>query len=153
MGYLTEQEYEARLEKIKKDNESKERKLKLKEEKKKYKTKFKLPPTSKLILIGVALLCLEIIAFCEYIIIRYYDSNAIYVLVGIPATLIPIILGYFNKSRHENTAGGITYDMAMHQYNQQNNFIDGFGDGLGDDMSEDLSGEESVHINTEESQG
>lgn len=149
MGYLTEKEYEARLEKIKKDNESKERKRKLREEKKKHKAKLKLPPTSKLILIGSVLLCLEIIVFCEYIILTSYDSSAIYVLVGIPATLIPIILGYYNKSKAENTQGGIVFENAMHQYNQQ----DDFSGDLSGCTSEDMSGEESIYVNTEESQG
>ena len=46
------------------------------------------------------------------------------VLIGIPATLIPIIWGYYSKAKAENTQGGITYDMAMMQLNQTNGIED-----------------------------
>ena len=42
-----------------------------------------------------------------------------YALIGIPATIIPIVLGYYSKSKAENTAGGITYDMAMMEMSQR----------------------------------
>lgn len=120
MGYISEKEYEARMKKIKHDNVSRERKRKLREEKRKHMPKFKLPSTSKLILIGAVLLCLQIVIFCEYVMITLGDTSAMYVLIGIPATLIPIIWGYYSKAKAENTQGGITYDMAMMQLNQTN---------------------------------
>lgn len=113
MNHLTEDEYKARLAKIKKQNESKKRKQKLKEEKSKYRPKFKLPSASKLILLGVILLCLEIVIFCEYAIVVLNDASAMYVLLGIPATLIPIVWAYYSKSKAENTANGIVYETAM----------------------------------------
>ena len=131
IGFLSEKEYESRLRRLKMINRSKERKRKLKEEERKYKAKLKLPSTSKLILIGAVLLCLEIVAFCEYTMIVLGDTSAMYVLIGIPATLIPIIWSYYSKAKAENTVGGIVYDMAMMQLNQTNN-------------SEDMSGLDSV---------
>lgn len=114
MGFhLTEEEYNIRLKKLKEKNASKELKLKLKAEKRKYKTKFKLPSTSKLILLGVILLCLQIVIFCEYTMISTGDTSAMYVLIGIPATLIPIVWGYYSKAKAENTVGGIVYETAM----------------------------------------
>ncbi|MBR5604319.1 MAG: hypothetical protein IKW51_09020 [Bacteroidales bacterium] len=120
MGYLSEKEYEARMRKLKQRNKSNERKRKLKEEKMKCFPKFKLPSTSKLILLGVILLCLQIVIFCEYTMITLGDTSAMYVLIGIPATLIPVVWGYYSKSKAENTQGGIVYDMAMKQLNQTN---------------------------------
>lgn len=117
MWHLSEAEYESRMKKIKDSNASKERKRKLKEEKQKYRPKFKLPSTSKLILLGAVLLCLQIVIFCEYVMITLGDTSAMYVLVGIPATLIPVIWGYYSKAKAENTVGGITYTMAMMQKN------------------------------------
>ena len=132
MGYLTEKKYEIRMQKIKKDNESKERKYRLKKEKEKYKSKIKLPSTSKLILLGAILLCLQIVIYCEYAMITTGDTSAMYVLIGIPATLVPVIWGYYSKAKAENTAGGITYDMAMWQmeHDSVNNGM-GCDDGQG----------------------
>ena len=121
MWYMSEKEFNSRLEKIQAKNLTKERKAKLKEEKEKYKPKRKLPSTSKLVLLGSVLLCLEIVIFCEYMILTYGDTNSVYALIGLPATLVPIILGYYNKSKSENTIGGITYDMAMFNMNQDMN--------------------------------
>ena len=44
---------------------------------------------------------------------KYGDLSAMYALIGVPVSLVPICLGYFNKSKAQNTVGGITYDMAM----------------------------------------
>lgn len=121
MGYLSEKEYTARLKEIQTRNESKERKRKLKEEKNKFRPKIKLPSTSKLILLVVILLCLEIVFFCQYVMIEFGDTSALYTLIGIPVTLVPTIWGYYSKSKAENTAGGITYDMAMAEMNYVGN--------------------------------
>lgn len=115
MFNLSEKEYEVKLKNIQAKNASKERKRKLKEEENKYKNKFKFPSTSKLILLGAVLLCFQIVVFCEYLMIKLEDTSSLYVLIGIPATLIPIIWGYYSKSKAENTVGGITYDMAMRE--------------------------------------
>lgn len=120
MNYLTEKEYEECLKKIQSNNKSKERKQKLKAEKNKYKFKFKLPSTSKLVLLVVFLLCIEIIIFSQYAMIVLGDASAMYVLIGVPTTLVPTVLAYYNKSKKENTQGGITYDMAMLQMSQEN---------------------------------
>lgn len=120
MRYISEKEYKHQMQRIKRENISKERRSRLKEEKNKYSHKFKLPSTSKLILLGAILLCLQIVFFCEYVMLTLGDTSAMYVLIGIPATLIPVIWGYYSKAKAENTVGGITYDMAMAQLQQQN---------------------------------
>ena len=69
--------------------------------------------TSKLILLGMILLCLQIVFFCEYAMLTLGDASAMYVLIGIPAALAPIVWGYYSKSKAENVAGGIVYESAM----------------------------------------
>lgn len=44
---------------------------------------------------------------------HFADSAALYSLVGIPIALMPVVIAYFNKSKAENTSGGIVYDMAV----------------------------------------
>lgn len=120
MIYMSESKYNAKMKKIKESNLSKERKRMLREERMKYWPKVQLPTTSKLVLIVAVLLCVEIIAFCQYIMIVTLDTSALYTMVGAATTMIPIVLGYFTKSKAENTRGGITYDMAMSQMQEQN---------------------------------
>lgn len=117
MSYLTEREYEKKLAYIRRVNSSEERKLKLKEEKSKYSHFPKLPPTSKLVLWVVVLLCVEVLVFCEYVFIQTKDTSFIYALAGIPTVLVPAILSYNNKSLHENTSGGIVYETAIQKMN------------------------------------
>ena len=122
MSYMTQEDYESKLRKIKIDNKSRERKYKLREEKRKYKSKFgfKLPSTSKLVLMVVFLICIEILIFSQYAMIKTGDISAMYTLIGVPVALVPVCLGYYWKSKHENTASGIVYETTMAQLNQQN---------------------------------
>lgn len=115
---MTEIEFNAKLEKIKEKNKEKLLKQKLKDEKGKYKQKKKLPSTSKLILIGAVLLCLQIILFCEYMMWETKDLQAQYVLIGIASSLTALILGYYFKSKAENTTGGIIFETAMEELRQ-----------------------------------
>lgn len=124
MKYISEKEFNFRMKEIQKENLSRERARKLKEEKKKGKPKRKLPSTSKLILLGMILLCVQIVIFCEYAMMTLYDASSLYVLIGIPAALAPIIWGYYSKSKAENTVGGIVYDTAMAEMQMQNETAD-----------------------------
>ena len=134
---MSENEFNLRLRKIQDRNITKERKIKLKEEKRKYRHKFKMPSTSKLVLFMVFLLCIEIIAFCQYAMIMLGDTSAMYVLIGVPTTLVPTVLAYYWKSRSENSKNGITYEIAMLDRAQEN-------------MDIDIP---SVNISTDESKG
>ncbi len=124
MKHISEKEFNFRMKEIQKENLSRERARKLKEEKKKGKPKRKLPSTSKLILLGMILLCVQIVIFCEYAMMTLYDASSLYVLIGIPAALAPIIWGYYSKSKAENTVGGIVYDTAMAEMQMQNETAD-----------------------------
>ena len=113
MAYMTKNQYDSKLAKIQRRNESIERRRRLRKERIKYWPKFILPSTSKIVLIVAALLCVEILAFCQYMIIKTGDSNALYAMVGVVVSLSSVVLGYFVKSTKENTEGGITYQTAM----------------------------------------
>ena len=113
MRYMSELQYDIELKRIQKENLSKRRIQKLEEERKKLKKKHKLPPTSKIVLLVVFALSIQIIAFVEFVMLKYGDFSAAYALIGIPVTIVPTILGYFYKSKAENTQGGIIYEKAM----------------------------------------
>lgn len=115
---MTKSQYDSKLAKLQKRNEGIERKRKLREERFKYFPKLVLPSTSKIVLIVSAILCLEILAFCQYMIIKTGDTNALYAMVGAVFSFMGIVLGYFVKSTKENTKFGITYETAMAQIQQ-----------------------------------
>lgn len=119
---LTQKEFEKKLAEIQEKNKQKEYRRLLREERKKSRTKIKFPSTSKLILLMAFLLCLEIIIFCEYMMVKTGDLSSLYAMIGVASALIPLCLGYYFKSKAENTAGGITYDMAMLEANQNLNY-------------------------------
>lgn len=112
MRFLSQSKYEKKLAKLKRENEITKRKNELKAEKNKYKKKIS---TSKLLLIVVVFLCLEIIVFSQYVMIKFQDLTALYTLIGVPVSLVPVALGYFYKSKAENTVNGIVYETALRQ--------------------------------------
>lgn len=118
MGYMTKAEFEKKFNKIQRDNIDKKLKQRLEDEKKKYKKKRKLPSTSKLILIGAVVLSLQIIIFCEHLMWKTGDLQAMYALIGIAASLTVVVTSYNRKARAENTAGGIVYETAMEERRQ-----------------------------------
>ena len=110
--YFTSREYELELKKIKAQNRQIEMKRNLKAAKVK-RFNLKKPNTSKLIVFVVFAICLQILWFSEHMISLTGDTSYMYALIGIPAALIPTILGYYAKASKENQVGGITYDTAM----------------------------------------
>ncbi len=121
MRVITSEEFDARMSALKERNLSIERRRELRRERFKYLPKFKLPTTSKLVLIVSAILCVEIVAFCQYIMLKTLDLSALYAMIGVVASVVPVVLGYFMKSKAQNTKGGITYDMAMANKNEEEN--------------------------------
>lgn len=110
---MTNKEFETRKRKIELKNRNIRQQKKLKELKNKYKKKKKKLSMSKLIILLVLLFCSEIAIFAEIFMWHYANSDAMYSLIGIPIALMPTLIAYFNKSKAENTSGGIVYDMAM----------------------------------------
>ena len=78
------------------------------------------PTTSKVIAIGVlimdAVATLAVLALCGLAILRDFTGALPYLttLIGALQAVTGVVLGaYFNKSKAENTKGGIVYDAAM----------------------------------------
>ena len=76
--------------------------------------------TSKVIAIGVLLMdamaTLAVLALCGLAIVRQFQGALPYLttLIGSLQAVTGVVLGaYFNKSKAENTKGGIVYDTAM----------------------------------------
>lgn len=76
--------------------------------------------TSKVISIGVlimdAVATLAVFAICGLAILRRFDGALPYLttLIGALQAVTGVVLGaYFNKSKAENTRGGIVYDTAL----------------------------------------
>lgn len=115
MIYMTKSKFDSKLAKAKRRNETIEYRRRLREERMKYWPKFILPSTSKIVLIIAAILCVEILFFCQWMIVKTGDTNALYAMVGVITALASIVIGYFVKSTRQNTVGGITYETAMAQ--------------------------------------
>ena len=117
MKYLSQSKYEKRMAELKKRNEIAKQKNELKAEKNRLK---KQPTTSKLLLVAVVILCVEIVIFSQYVMIKFQDLTALYTLIGVPVSLVPVALGYFYKSSKENSVNGIVYETAIRQMDMEN---------------------------------
>ena len=71
---------------------------------------------SKMMILAVIIICVEILVYAEWAMLHLGDISAIYVLIGIPASLAPSLMAYFKKSQAENTKDGIIYDLAMKEF-------------------------------------
>ena len=111
-----ERQHQRKMKQIEIDNLEKEyRDI---EDEARYKKGKKKLSASKLMMIGIILLCLEIVIFSEWI-MATRDTSALYVLLGIPAALAASFWAYASKSKAENTEGGIVYETAMEELRQQ----------------------------------
>lgn len=113
--YMSEREFNKKLKEIQKENESIRRMNKLQEERSRLKKPKKKMTTSKLALLIMFVVIFQIVLFTEWLMYRTQDLSALYVLIGIPATMIVPLWKYYSKSEAENTRGGIVYDAAMKQ--------------------------------------
>lgn len=114
MRYISEKEYNAEMSRIKHENESKARMRKLKAERAKGQPrKSKKISNSKLVLWAMVALVFCIAIWFMYESHRLCDLSQAYALLGIVASLAPVIFGYYSKSKAENTSGGIIYETAM----------------------------------------
>ena len=80
----------------------------------------KQPSTSHIIAIGVLMVdaaaTFAVLALCALAILRDYAGALPYLttLIGALQAVTGVVLGaYFNKSKAENTTGGIVYDTAI----------------------------------------
>lgn len=102
-------EHAQRMKKIEQQNTVK----RYREEENAAKYKPKKISASKLIMFAMILLCLEIVIYAEFVMYALRDTTALYVLIGIPATLTASIWAYSIKSKAENTQGGLVYEATM----------------------------------------
>ena len=128
MRYISEKEYNAEMSRIKHENESKARMRKLKAERAKGQPrKSKKISNSKLVLWAMVALVFCIAIWFMYESHRLCDLSQAYALLGIVASLAPVIFGYYSKSKAENTSGGIIYEPAMHEQRSTNDSESGKG--------------------------
>lgn len=117
MRYISEKEYNAEMLRIKHENESKARLRKLKAERAKGRQKkSRSISNSKLVLWAMVILVFCIAIWFMYESHRLCDLSQAYALLGIVASLAPVIFGYYSKSKAENTKNGIVYESAMKQF-------------------------------------
>ena len=128
MRYISEKEYNAEMSRIKHENESKTRMRKLKAERAKGQPrKSKKISNSKLVLWAMVALVFCIAIWFMYESHRLCDLSQAYALLGIVASLAPVIFGYYSKSKAENTSGGIIYETAMKEQSSTNDSESGKG--------------------------
>ena len=113
--YISEAEYEKQLKQIQRENASKQRVENLKAERQRYKNKKKIS-TSKIVLAAMIFLVFIVAIWFMYESHRLADLSQAYALLGIVASLAPVIWGYYSKSKAENTEGGIVYESAMKEH-------------------------------------
>lgn len=114
MKYISEAEYEKEMKRISRMNASRERYEALKNERDKWKKKGKKRiTTSKLVLWTMVIFCGAVAVWFMYESHRICDLSQAYALLGIVASLVPVVWKYYSKSEAENTSGGIVYDSAM----------------------------------------
>ena len=111
--YMSEREFNQKLRQIQKENESIRRMNKLEEERSRLRKPKKKMTTSKLALLIMFLIVFEIVVFTELLMYMTRDLSALYVLIGIPATMILPLWRYYAKAQVQNAQGGITFEMAM----------------------------------------
>ena len=128
MRYIREKEYNAEMLRIKHENESKARLRKLKAERAKGRQKkSRSISNSKLVLWAMVILVFCIAIWFMYESHRLCDLSQAYALLGIVASLAPVIFGYYSKSKAENTEGGIVYETAMKEQEITSNSESGKG--------------------------
>lgn len=128
MRYISEKEYNAEMLRIKHENESKARLRKLKAERAKGRQKkSRSISNSKLVLWAMVILVFCIAIWFMYESHRLCDLSQAYALLGIVASLTPVIFGYYSKSKAENTEGGIVYETAMKEQEITSNSESGKG--------------------------
>lgn len=128
MRYISEKEYNAEMSRIKHENESKARMRKLKAERAKGQPrKSKKISNSKLVLWAMVALVFCIAIWFMYESHRLCDLSQAYALLGIVASLAPVIFGYYSKSKAENTSGGIIYETVMKEQSSTNDSESGKG--------------------------
>lgn len=113
MKKLNDKEYQIELRKIQRNNLYKERNNKLKEEKDKYKKQIKLPSTTKMIAVYLFIILNVVLIYAMVCMWHFSDLSYLGVLITDVVAQILTFIIYCAKSLKENSVGGIVYDMAI----------------------------------------
>lgn len=140
---MSDKEFKAKMKEIQRENEGIEKKKALREERMKYLPKIKLPSTSKIVLLVVFILCIQIVLYCENVMTVSGNYSALYVLIGAPVSLVPVVLSYYWKSKAENTKDGIVFEKAMIKENASNVASSSSSNIVGDESTSNKSNSES----------
>lgn len=71
---------------------------------------------SKIFLVIVFVICVEVIVFSEVFMFVNHDTSSLTTLIAIPSSFVAMattVAGYFHKASKENCVGGIIYDSAL----------------------------------------
>lgn len=118
MIYMTKSQFDSKLAKAKRRNETIEYRRRLREERMRYWPRFNMPPTSKIALWAGFLLMLEVIVFCQYMAFILCDPTPLIAVVGAIGGWMTMFFSYNKKSTAENSRNGIIFETAMAQLNQ-----------------------------------
>lgn len=140
---MSDKEFKAKMKEIQRENEGIEKKKALREERMKYLPKIKLPSTSKIVLLVAFILCIQIVLYCENVMTASGNYSALYVLIGAPVSLVPVVLSYYWKSKAENTKDGIVFEKAMIKENASNVASSSSSNIVGDENTSNKSNSES----------
>lgn len=129
MRKKTSRDYEKRLRQLDRAERTLELKKQVEDREKALglRRSFNKPSWSKVMMALMVLICVEIIIYAEVIMWTRYDLSALYALVGVAASLAAAIWAYCEKSKAENTKGGIIYDKAMQENNEDSGGEDAAG--------------------------
>lgn len=127
--YLSQREYEKRLRKIQRKNESIERYNKLKQEKRNASIRFKKLTADKLIAAYLFVILNVILVYAMFVMWYFADLSCLGVLITDIAGQVITYYIYAKKATAQNTKGGITYDLAMLEHGTGNNETEGMPNG------------------------
>lgn len=113
MKRLNDKEFRIELNRIKRDNAYKEKNRILREEREKGNEKRKLPSTTKLIAVYLFIILNVVLIYAMVCMWHFGDLSYLGVLITDVAAQILTFVIYCAKSLKENSVGGIVYDMAM----------------------------------------
>lgn len=99
MRYMSEDEFKEKLREIERENETLMRIEKLEKERSRFQKQKKKITASKLALMVMFVIVFEIVIFTEYLMYTTQDLSALYVLIGIPATMILPLWRFYAKSQ------------------------------------------------------
>lgn len=122
MRKQTASDYERRLRQLDRLEKTQSLKKQVEEREKELglRRTIKKPAWSKVLMTAMVVICLEIIIYTEVVMWKHCDLSALYALIGVAASLAAAIWAYCEKSKAENTKGGIVYDKAMRETEQRN---------------------------------